>query len=45
MDGKTLDEFSRFLAEKNMQGIGTIVGENERATIILEDGRVKDAGK
>ncbi len=45
MDGKTLDDFSRFLAEKNMQGIGTIVGENERATIILEDGRVKDAGK
>ena len=45
MYGKTLDEFSRFLAEKNMQGIGTIVGENERATIILEDGRVKDAGK
>lgn len=40
MDEKTLDDFGTYLAEKNMQGIGTIVGKNERASIILEDGRI-----
>ena len=41
MDSQTLEEFGRFLEAQEMQGIGTIVGENA-ATIIIEDGRVKE---
>lgn len=44
MDSETLAEFSAFLAEKEMQGIGTIVG-SERATLIIEDGMVQGASK
>lgn len=40
MDGKTLADFSAFLAEKGMQGIGTIVG-NEQATLIIENGMIQ----
>lgn len=41
MDAPTLEEFSKFLAEKGMQGIGTIVGD-QQATLIIEDGIVKE---
>jgi predicted ATP-binding protein involved in virulence len=41
MDAQTLAEFAEFLTEQNMQGIGTIVGENS-ATVIIEDGKVKE---
>lgn len=41
MDQQTLAEFGAWLEELNMQGIGTIVG-NTAATVIIEDGRVKD---
>ena len=41
MDTDTLTEFSQFLAEKGMQGIGTIVGD-EQATVIIEDGMIKE---
>ena len=42
MDAQTLAEFAEFLTEQNMQGIGTIVGENS-ATVIIEDGMVKES--
>ena len=41
MDAETLNEFSEYLAEKGMQGIGTIVGDT-KATVIIEDGQIKD---
>ncbi len=40
LDGKTLREFDAYLTERNMQCIGTIVGENN-ATVVIEDGCVK----
>lgn len=42
MDSETLAEFGDWLAKRNMQGIGTIVG-NEQATVIIEDGCVKES--
>ena len=42
MDTDTLAEFSQFLAEMGMQGIGTIVGD-ERATVVIEDGMIKES--
>ena len=44
MDPQTLAEFSEYLAQNNMQGIGTIVGENA-ATVIIEDGKIKESGE
>lgn len=41
MDPQTLSEFNEYLTSQNMQGIGTIVGDNA-ATIIIEDGRVQE---
>lgn len=41
MDPQTLADFGEFLTAQNMQGIGTIVGENA-ATVIIEDGRVQE---
>lgn len=41
MDPQTLSEFNEYLTAQNMQGIGTIVGDNA-ATIIIEDGRVQE---
>ena len=41
LDGKTLREFDAYLTERNMQCIGTIVGENN-ATVVIEDGCVKE---
>ena len=41
MDPQTLAEFGEFLTEHNMQGIAARVGE-EAATVIIEDGRVKE---
>ena len=44
MDPQTLAEFGEFLTANNMQGIGTIVGENA-ATVIIEDGKIKESGE
>lgn len=44
MDATTLAEFGAYLAERNMQGIGTIVGDTA-ATVIIEDGMVKEVAK
>ena len=44
MDPQTLAEFGDFLTANNMQGIGTIVGENA-ATVIIEDGKIKESGE
>lgn len=41
MDPQTLAEFNEYLTAQNMQGIGTIVGDNA-ATIIIEDGIVQE---
>jgi DNA repair exonuclease SbcCD ATPase subunit len=42
MDSKTIAEFNEYLVERNMQCIGTIVGDNS-ATVIIEDGQVKES--
>ena len=42
MDGHTIAAFNEFLKERNMQCIGTIVGDNN-ATVVIEDGLVKEA--
>lgn len=44
MDTQTLADFGTWLESQNMQGIGTIVG-NTAATVIIEDGRVQEAGQ
>jgi len=44
MDAQTLDEFGKYLESQQMQGIGTIVGDTA-ATVIIEDGKVKDSEK
>ena len=42
MDGQTIAAFNEYLKERNMQCIGTIVGDNN-ATVVIEDGLVKEA--
>lgn len=41
MDSKTIAAFNDYLVERDIQCIGTIVGENN-ATVIIEDGCVKE---